>query len=52
MFLATCLSLNSGDLDLFFFEIWWIWVFFLHEKFYVYRLKSYYSGQNLMEIHQ
>jgi hypothetical protein len=34
----------------FYFEIWRIWSFFLSMKNPLYRLKSYFSGQNLTEL--
>ncbi len=45
------LIIKSGDLHLFVFEIWRIWVFF-SMKNPLYMSKSYFSSQNLLKIHQ
>jgi hypothetical protein len=51
IFLATYwnLSKNSGDLEIYFFEIWQIWEIFSMEN-PLYRSKSYFSNQHLTKF--
>jgi hypothetical protein len=51
IFLATYWNLaqNSGDLEIYFFQIWQIWAIFSMEN-PLYWSKSYFSGRNLAKF--
>jgi hypothetical protein len=53
IFLATYwnLSQNSGNLEIYFFEIWQIWAIVSMEN-PLYRSKSYFSGQHFAKFHK